>query len=339
MWMLDNRTPYAAERSWALDRNAAKHWVVVVKATFDILPDGTTRLAENQVAPLLVEEYRGEPGKSSLRYDADLVLTKRATDVLLDGHAYAPNGKPTRHLTASLSVQRLKKQLLVTGDRIWEYGLVRTLAPTAPEPFEKIPIIYERAFGGWDTKAPNPADHRLEPRNPVGMGFATRSDHLLGQPVPNIEDPAHPILSWKDRPRPMGFGPPCSYWTPRLGYAGTYDARWQKERYPLVPEDFDDRFYQAAPEDQQVEGFLKGGETVELQNLSPQGRLVFTLPKVYPVFTTCFRKRQVEHRAKLYTVILEPDVPRVLMVWQTALSCHHQVDDLDVTVIREKAYL
>ena len=39
MWALDNRTPYAAERTWVLDKNAAKSWVVVVKGTFNILLD------------------------------------------------------------------------------------------------------------------------------------------------------------------------------------------------------------------------------------------------------------------------------------------------------------
>ena len=45
MWMVNNQTPFAAACNWNLDKNAAKIWVVAVKATFDILPDGSTRIA------------------------------------------------------------------------------------------------------------------------------------------------------------------------------------------------------------------------------------------------------------------------------------------------------
>ncbi len=39
--MLNNKTPFAAERSWVRDRNGAEVWLVAVKGTFNILPDGT----------------------------------------------------------------------------------------------------------------------------------------------------------------------------------------------------------------------------------------------------------------------------------------------------------
>ena len=63
---------------------------------------------------------------------------------------------------------------------------------------------------------------------------------------------------------PAGFGPIARHWEPRVRWAGTYDKRWQRTRKPLLPDDFDDRFHQCAPEDQQVDGGLIGGELVEL---------------------------------------------------------------------------
>ena len=108
-----------------------------------------------------------------------------------------------------------------------------------------------------------------------------------------------------------------------------------KERMPLLAEDFDERFYQVAPEDQQAPGFLRGGERVELTNLSPGGTLAFALPKVRLTFTTRFGRERVDHRAQLYTVVLEPDRPRVILVWTTLLPCHHKVDKLDSTVVEE----
>jgi hypothetical protein len=338
MWMVENTTRYAAERNWFLDKDGAKSWVVAVKATFDILPDGATTVAKKQLDPLYAEEYTGEPGTSSVLYESDLTGPKSATDVLLNGHAYAPKGKATPQVDVVMTVHRLTKTLRVFGDRVWEKGMAGA-AISAPKAFDKVPIVYERAFGGWDRTSDDPKNHRLEPRNPVGTGFATRREHAIGAALPNIEDPAELISAWSQRPRPAGFGAISSYWLPRRELAGTYDEKWQKERFPLWAEDFDDAFFQVAPEDQRAAGFLRGGEKVELRNLSPSGSLRFTLPKVHPVFTTYFRGRGVEHRAKLHTVILEPDQPRVVLVWYTSLPCQHKADDLDVTVVREKRFL
>lgn len=213
------------------------------------------------------------------------------------------------------------------------------LSLSSPKPFASMPIVYERAFGGWDTRSEDPAKHRLDPRNPIGKGFAVREEHLLDQAAPNIEYQNQLISSWKDRPNPAGFGAISSFWTPRKEFAGTYDEKWQKERFPLWAEDFDIRFNQCSPMDQQFPGFLRGGERVDLINLSPGGRMSFLLPKVYPVFVTKFGKDSVDHRADLHTVILEPEFPRVIMVWFTSLPCHHRVDELDVTVIKEKEYI
>lgn len=339
MWAIDNRTPYAAERTWVLDKNAAKSWVVVVKGTFNILMDGTTELAEKQEGPLFSPEYSGEPGTSSILHEADLIGPKQATDVLLIGQAYAPEGKPVRQLAVEMKVGPIKKALLVHGDRVWEKRFLRGLGISKPEPLVSMPITYERAYGGTDTRHDNPAKHGHEPRNPIGTGFVTHEEHLIGQPLPNIEDPKQPFTSCKKRPRPSGFGPVASYWSPRREYAGTYDAKWQKERFPLFPHDFNDKFFQCAPEDQQVLGYLRGGEEVELTNLTSVGKLVFRLPRIRPAFTTYFRKEVVEHRGNLHTVILDPEKRLVMMVWHTSLPCHHKVDKLDVTKIWEKQYV
>jgi hypothetical protein len=264
---------------------------------------------------------------------------KQRTDVILNGHAYAPAGRPVTETTVTLKLDNITKQLRIVGDRIWRNSLLG-LSMTRPEPFGKMPIVYERAFGGWDTRPEKLADQRLEPRNPIGAGFAVRAEHLDGQPLPNVEDPKNPIASWRDRPRPAGFGAVASYWQPRLKLAGTFDEKWQKERFPLLPEDYDERFVQAAPEDQQADGFLKGGDRVELENLSPSGSMAFVLPKVYLTFTTRFGRHAVEHRARLHTVILEPDQPRVIMVWHTSLPvANSRVDYLDETIIGEKPYV
>jgi hypothetical protein len=108
-----------------------------------------------------------------------------------------------------------------------------------------------------------------------------------------------------------------------------------KTRQPLLPVDFDERFFQCAPADQQTPAFLTGGEPVALLNLSPLGNLRFVLPKVVLGFETRFTdgSREVHTRPSLHSVIFEPDFPRVSMVWHSALPCHFRVQKLERTLV------
>lgn len=333
MWMLDNRTPFAAERGWVRDRDGSEVWLIAVKATFDILPDGSTTVAAEQPPVLRLPEHFGEPGKSSIRYDADLVLTKKTTDIVLVGHACAPAGQQVPQLDVSLRVGPLHKVLRVFGDRHWGASGAST-----PALFERMPLVYERAYGGVDAHSATP-EKDWDGRNPVGTGFAVSGKHAEGLRLPNVEDPAQPIKSWRDRPGPAGFGVIASHWQPRAGLAGTYDTRWMKTRQPLAPEDLDDRWYQCAPADQQAPQWLRGGEPVAMRNLTPQGLLQFALPRLHLGLETRFHDgdRQVHRSKQLHTVILEPDVPRVSLVWHSALPCHTRVHKLQRTVVTLKA--
>lgn len=327
MWQIENRTPFAAEQGWIRNRDGAEVWLVVVKASFDIQPDGTTEVAKVQPPPLRVPEHHGEPGSSSIRYESDFVLTKATTDVLVVGHAHAPGGRAVQRLDAGFRVGALQKLVRVFGERAWG-----ALGPGEPEPFTTMPIVYERAFGGVDTRSTHP-EQDWEWRNPVGCGFAVKAAHLQGVPVPNIESADRLIGGWDDRPAPAGFGAIASHWQPRAAFAGTYDARWESTRQPLLPDDCDDRFFQCAPADQQTPQFLLGDEPVTLLNLSPHGRLGFVLPRVELKLQTKFMdgERRTHEAPKLHTVILEPDLPRVSLVWHSALECHAKVHKLDRT--------
>lgn len=332
MWQIDNRTPFAAERGWVRDRNGAEVWLVAVKATFDILADGTIKVSNDQPPVLRVPEYHGEPGKSSMKYETDLVLTKTTTDIIVVGHAYAPGGKPVAELDIGFRVGSVQKVLRVIGDREWTAE-----GPSSPQPFLKMPLLYERAFGGVDLRSEHP-DRDWEWRNPLGTGFALAKGNLPGAKLPNLEFGDRLIRSRDDRPPPAGFGPLCSHWQPRVSLAGTYDDKWMKTRQPLLPDDFDDRFFQCAPIDQQAPEFLRGGEPVVLYRLTPGGDLRFTLPKIHLGFETRFHdgSQEIHKNRKLHTVILEPDFPRVSLVWHSALSCHFKVHKLERTIVTLK---
>ena len=51
---------------------------------------------------------------------------------------------------------------------------------------------------------------------------------------------------------PVAFGPLGRGWPLRARFGGTYDDKWLKDDFPFLPKDFDERYYQAAPEDQQI---------------------------------------------------------------------------------------
>lgn len=334
MWAIENHTPYRAESTWGRDKEGVHEWIVAVKGTFDIKPDGSLALADEQLEPLLMAEYNGEDGVSSLRYDADLVAPKPTTDVVLNGTAYAPKGRPSTDFLISARIGRIHKVIRVIGNRRWERGLFG-LKTSAAESITELPIVYERAYGGYDQTDPDPKNQRLDTRNPVGCGVAAKSHHRVGLLVPNFEYPSGSL----EKAGPAGFGAIDSFWSPRRELTGTYDKAWEQSRRPLLPEDWDPCSLLCSPADQRPDTYLRGGELVELTNLTPDGKLCFALPKVYLTFRTRIDRRTEEHRSRLATVIIEPDHPRVIMVWLSSLTCRTNVDYLDETVVREKAYI
>jgi len=335
MWALDNRTAYAAERNWTRDKRGVHHWLVAVRATFDIAPDGRLTLADEQPPPLLEPEYRGEPGKSSLRLDSDLLAAKPGTDVVVDAHAHAPGGRPAATVPVLLRVGSIEKALVVHGTRAYYSGLTG-IGTSKPLPFTKAPIHYELSFGGTDTSHPDPRKHRIDARNPIGKGVAVDASRLAGQAAHAIEyprgDPA--------KTGPAGFGPIASFWSPRLELAGTYDGKWDATKKPLLPDDYDERFAMCSPLDQRPAKPLRGGERVELVNLTPRGALRFELPKIYLTFTTRFGSRREEHRATLATVAVLAEEMRLSVAWQSTLKVPaRDAEYLDQTTIVEKPFI
>jgi hypothetical protein len=334
MWALDNRTPYSAERNWIRDKDGRHHWLVAVKASFDVSADGRVSLADEQTPPALAPEYTGAPGQSSLRWDSDLLFAKKCSDVVVEGQAHASGG-PRDQVKVSLRVGPIRKQLAVFGTRVYYKG-IGGLAVSSPATFVTRPIVYEWAFGGSDSSDLDPGKHRLDERNPIGRGFAVNEDSLIDQPAHAIEYPgANPR-----KVGPAGFGAIDPAWSPRRQRAGTYDADWARAKKPLLPDDYDDLFGSSAPDDQRSAAFLRGGEAVELESMTPEGVLRFALPRIYLTYTTYFGSRSEEHRGQLVTVLLFPELMKLSLVWQSTLFVGPRDGDyLDRTQIGEKRYL
>ncbi len=210
------------------------------------------------------------------------------------------------------------KALRAVGDRAW---LKRGggIAPTRPLPFERMPLTYERAFGGWDRSCPDSARHTFEPRNPVGVGFRAPDGHFEeGIRLPNIEDPHDPVRHYGQAVTPAGVGFTSPNWQPRAALAGTYDAAWEKTRSPLLAKDFDRRFFNAASPGLVAPGYLAGNEPVLVENASPRGRLSFQLPGARAPLCRVELARAADARPALLldTVVVDTDDDRVLLLYR-----------------------
>ncbi len=332
---VENRTPFAFEALYLVDEELRPLVVPLVKATFGIGADGRCARAEAQIPPNLDGECWGDdPETSSYRYEPEVAFVKPATDVVLIGHAYAAQANTTE-MRVGLRVGELSKQALIVGDRVW-FRTAGVVSATKPRPFEKMPLIYERAFGGWDRGHPDPGKHTFEARNPVGTGFRGHGGFAEGIRLPNVEDPRAPIANFGDRPPPMGFGFVSPHWKPRARLAGTYDEAWENHRAPLLAKDFDRRHMNAASAGMVAEGYLRGDETVAAVGVTPGGRLHFSLPGVPPPRV---RMVLVDGAAQavplnLDTVIIEPDERRVMLLWRGNLTLRtgpHDVRGIEVS--------
>lgn len=317
MLQLQNNTPFAATMMVLPDEQAVDTLYITVKASFAI-GAGLT-LLDKQAPPQGGDVYWGEPGESSLKYASDVHLGKPATDVVMVGDAYAPRGRQVRQLDVALSAGLVTKRVRVFGDRCWHQGHI-----TAPQPFETMPMIYERAFGGIHL-----VEERIdsaEPRNPVGTGYGGKRQEteMDGVALPNLEDPMQLIRTYGDQPMPACFGFCSPGWMPRAGHAGTYDEVWKSSRAPYLPVDFDKRFFNAAHPGLIYPGYMQGGEMVSISGMHPGGDIQFEVPRVR--FSACVEISGVIHQPelKMETLLLEPNALRMSMVWKGAVPCDKQ---------------
>lgn len=324
MLQLKNETPFVPSIAVFPDQNGIDTLYVTVKATFDL--GARVDISEQQQPLRLADEYWGEPGQSSLKYASEIHLSKPTTDVIVVGEACLPGRRPAQQLDVSVSVGGRNKIIRVFGERVWDSGFLGMNIST-PQTFETLPLVYENAFGGVHVVDAANNEVLFEERNSVGKGFIGKraNKEIEGMALPNLEDPTQLIAKPKDRPAPACFGFVAPSWLPRRNFAGTYDAHWQKTRAPYLPTNFDMRFFNAASPDLQMQQFLRGGEAVEIVNMSPHGPLRFALPQCELSVDVRVAGQVVRPKFALETVLVEPNDKRLSMVWRAELQCDKQV--------------
>lgn len=314
MLQVKNATPFAADIALLANEQGVDTIYPLVKSTFQW--QNNWILSEEQLPPATADTYHGEPMQSSILLASDFHTGKPSTDIVVIGEACVPNEKQTTCLDVEIQIEKMSKRLRVFGDRVWKDGQM-----TSPQPFSRMPIIYEKAFGGRHQI--NEKEYIEEPRNPIGCGFKGKrsSREMEGLSLPNIEDPQN-LIQWpSDQPTPAGFGFCASSWMPRQQFAGTYDKQWQQERAPYLAVDFDSRFFNGAHPDLIYPTFLQGGERIQVRNMHPEGDMQFQLPEISlqsEVFLS-----QTSHKLPMTidTLIVEPNKKQISMVWRSRFVC------------------
>ncbi len=262
------------------------------------------------------EYFSDDPATSSIKYASDIHIGKPSTDIIMLGHAIAPNDIKVSQMDVNLSVGHVNKSIRVFGDRVWDNGYISTALP-----FASMPLVYEKSFGGIHKENGNIIAG--EARNPVGCGYSgkRKSKEMNGLPVPNLEDPKKLLQNIGDIVTPAGFGFISPSWQPRLSFAGTYDDNWQKTQAPYLPKDFDLRFLNMSHPDLIYPGYLQGGEPVQITGVHAKGPLQFNLPVVALSADVAVKSRVEQPVFNLETLLIESDQLILSMTWKAALPC------------------
>ena len=318
----------------ALDVEGREHLVVVAKATWRIPAPGERPRPLPPEALAHADLFHGAPGESAMRYGSDFVRHKPRCDVLFDACAHSPDGRPVRELQAGWRLGDLQKSLQVHGPRTWRRRLGGAWALNEAEPFERMPLHYGLAFGGAHEDARQPS---VLLANPVGIGWpGSLSDaQLEGHPAPCLEAVGQPVQKPRGNHQPAAFSAVARHWAPRKDFAGTYDAQWQEDVFPFLPEDHDEQFNQCAPRDQQMD-YPHGGEEVVFHHLM-QGRprVHFRLPPLDGMGVRVLRTDYSTEApvAAVDTLFFEPDAGRFSAVWRASTPIRRRLQEFDVIAI------
>jgi hypothetical protein len=210
---LVNQTPVVADvRVATLEGTKHRYGLLVAKATYQVAPDGSTKIDDQAPFPLFDED---EPTDFGVMPHDDVPRRDRKLEVIVLGQAH---GTGRGQMLVELAVGNYRQSVLVSGDRVW----ASTSQYTEPRAFETMPMTWARAYGGsaecWiDAESVIDLEHQM---NKYGRGFDAaklaedvgkaftspvgyprlRPDHV--RLLPNLEHPRTPIQRWSDEPRP-----------------------------------------------------------------------------------------------------------------------------------------
>lgn len=323
---------------------------VIVKRSYDIKPGMPLVRRESDHPLRLIDKYYddGDPEWATVEHEYELAPYKPQTDVVVIGKAYAPEGRPVPQMTAVVKVGARQKSILIIGDRECHFRAKQLPVFSDPVPFAEMEIRYERAYGGKD-EISLPEIPFYYPRNTLGRGVVVRNmkASVEGLALPNIEDPSDRLTPerlvieepnrWHRQPLPQGFGWRQRSWYPRCALLGAYPAftdvgvTTAEEQMGLLPKN-----HIALAKQSKLPTYLaefnngasiglsfpriKENEDIQLDGLTSNGRLTFSLPAETPAISLDIGEGEKALDAQLHTISIRPDDLEVDLIWRGAYS-------------------
>ena len=242
-----------------------------------------------------------------ISYTSDWVPHKPFGEFMAVGTAYSPSPTGSVAYQVRMQVGNASKSLDVIGDRVWNTSLLGRHSPGPASPVKAVPLDYAHAWGG-----------PKYPYDPVGRGFRTDA-------MPNLEVPGDHALKYAAEAQPAGFAPIPPSWPQRSAKLRGPDGQWRRHRWPWLPEHFDYTFFNAAPPDQWIDGFFRGDESLQFDNMHPEHAVYTT--RLPGMRARCFvTKRQGDDDSQpaslcevplsLDTLWVDMDQEKLSLVWR-----------------------
>ena len=318
---------------------------VILKRSYNIVANSICSRADEDNVITPGDVPWESPLNSSIKFESDFVPFKLATDVVLNGKAYAPPGRDCKKLIVALQIGNARKEVLVVGNRHAIYVAGSNPRFTEPESFEQMDLKYELAYGGIDVRSDLKTSYPYS-RNLLGRGFvvANSRESVDGLSLPNLEDTESRltpdrlcvldyIKNWADQPMPTSLGWLPKTWQPRASYAGVMpgDRAIEQELRAvyakLVPADQQDAYKKTNIPDMDFRFFngasaglslpyLQGGESVSTDFLTPEGRFTFQLPSERPAISIDIGEEAQQTQVVLHTVMIHMEERKLDMVWR-----------------------
>lgn len=274
-----NHTPFWSQYFQSVDSTGEVFHTIVTRVSYDMTSvprgpgGGVLGYCAEQSELAMGDTFADpqQPQASELLWESDFCPYKPLCDIIVINAATRPAPEPWHQVSGrgvagsaptaarwscGLALgyqseggphQQWQKTLTVTGPR--RTTLLGGVGQ--PQDSQEVRLSWSLAYGG-------PEDER----NPLGVGHPSSSETRQ----PQQEMPAATYRGG-DYP-PVHLGPVGKAWLPRRTLAGTYDDEWLRRQWPLPPADLQDRYWNCAPQDQQIKHPDPGAQ-IALINLWP----------------------------------------------------------------------